>query len=251
MERGIIGPVLPDDFPVGTSDDKNEETSKSDLYGPQLPQHLLNSQRVNEEEEEDDDEDSKNIIGPLPAHLASSSSSFQALNERAELLRFKNSMREIDADQPTKREEWMTELPPENTQIFGFGSRKFRMNSNEQKPGRSLWTDTPNSKPKEKTTSESTFFEKSVIDKRNQVMDEIVKRSKKHKKEKKPLLELHQEKMKKKKKKDKREGHVERRPFDRDVDLQTNRFDEAQKRSIISKAKLLDSRFKAGHSKYL
>lgn len=93
MERGIIGPVLPDDFPVGTSDDKNEETSKSDLYGPQLPQHLLNSQRVNEEEEEDDDEDSKNIIGPLPAHLASSSSSFQALNERAELLRFKNSMR--------------------------------------------------------------------------------------------------------------------------------------------------------------
>lgn len=43
----------------------------------------------------------------------------------------------------------MTELPPENTQIFGFGSRKFRMNSNEQKPGRSLWTDTPNSKPKE------------------------------------------------------------------------------------------------------
>lgn len=50
---------------------------------------------------------------------------------------------------------------------------------------------------------------------------------------------------------DKDEERVERRPFDRDVDLKTNRFDEAQKRSIISKAKLLDSRFKAGHSKYL
>lgn len=58
-------------------------------------------------------------------------------------------LQDVCADEPPKREEWMTELPAENTQMFGLGSRKFKMNSNEQKPGRSLWTDTPNSKKKD------------------------------------------------------------------------------------------------------
>lgn len=43
----------------------------------------------------------------------------------------------------------------------------------------------------------------------------------------------------------------ERRPFDRDIDLQVYRFDEAQKKSIIQKAQLLNSRFSSGKSKYL
>lgn len=98
MDKGIIGPVLPDGFSAGTSDEKNEETSDRGLYGPQLPQHLLNSQRLTndkeeEEEEKEDDADSDDVIGPLPAHLEGSSSSSQALNERAEILRFKNSIR--------------------------------------------------------------------------------------------------------------------------------------------------------------
>lgn len=42
-------------------------------------------------------------------------------------------------------------------------------------------------------------FEMANIQQRNKVMDEIVKKSKKHKKEKKSLLELHREKLKKKK----------------------------------------------------
>jgi hypothetical protein len=43
----------------------------------------------------------------------------------------------------------------------------------------------------------------------------------------------------------------ERRPFDREIDLQANRFDEAQKKAIIKKAQQLDTRFGAGKSKYL
>lgn len=43
----------------------------------------------------------------------------------------------------------------------------------------------------------------------------------------------------------------ERRPFSRDIDLKVNRFDEAQKKSILKKAQLLDDRFSAGHSKFL
>jgi hypothetical protein len=52
--------------------------------------------------------------------------------------------------------------------------------------------------------------------------------------------------------KEKEEGQCkERRPFDRDVDLQTNRFDEAQKKAILKKAQLLNDRFASGQSKFL
>lgn len=43
----------------------------------------------------------------------------------------------------------------------------------------------------------------------------------------------------------------ERRPFDRNIDLQVNRFDEAQRKAIFKKAQLLDTRFSQGESKYL
>ena len=52
-------------------------------------------------------------------------------------------------------------------------------------------------------------------------------------------------------KKNKKDEKSERRPFDREIDLQVNRFDEAQKKSIIKKAQQLDTRFGAGKSKYL
>lgn len=37
-----------------------------------------------------------------------------------------------------------------------------------------------------------------------------------------------------------------RRPFNRDVDLQANRFDQAQKKAILKKAQMLDDRFARG-----
>jgi hypothetical protein len=52
--------------------------------------------------------------------------------------------------------------------------------------------------------------------------------------------------------KEKKEGKSEeRRPFDRNIDLQANRFDEAQKKAIFKKAQLLDDRFSSGQSKFL
>lgn len=40
---------------------------------------------------------------------------------------------------------------------------------------------------------------------------------------------------------------VERRPFDRDADLQVNRFDDAQKQRLLKKSQELNTRF--SHSK--
>jgi hypothetical protein len=47
------------------------------------------------------------------------------------------------------------------------------------------------------------------------------------------------------------EGPSERRPFNRETDLQVNRFDEAQKKAVLKKAQLLDDRFSSGQSKFL
>lgn len=60
------------------------------------------------------------------------------------------------------------------------------------------------------------------------------------------LMTLHAKKMKEKAK-DKADQPVERRPFDRDADLQVNRFDEAQKKQLLKKSQELNTRF--SHSK--
>lgn len=60
------------------------------------------------------------------------------------------------------------------------------------------------------------------------------------------LMNLHTKKMKEKAK-EKANTPVERRPFDRDEDLQVNRFDEAQKQRLLKKSQELNTRF--SHSK--
>lgn len=66
------------------------------------------------------------------------------------------------------------------------------------------------------------------------------------------LLNIHETKLKKKSKKDKDKGEpVERRPFDRDVDLSANQFDEAQRKLMIKKAAQISDRFSSGAKKFL
>lgn len=51
----------------------------------------------------------------------------------------------------------------------------------------------------------------------------------------------------KEKEKEKADKPVERRPFDRDADLEVNRFDDAQKQRLLKKSQELNTRF--SHSK--
>ena len=46
-------------------------------------------------------------------------------------------------------------------------------------------------------------------------------------------------------------GGAARRPFDRDTDLQVNRFDEAAKAAMLKKARKMDERFVSGQSKFI
>jgi hypothetical protein len=56
---------------------------------------------------------------------------------------------------------------------------------------------------------------------------------------------------KKKKDKKERETVVERRPFDRDLDLQANRLDAAKRKSLINKSQQLGGRFGHGSTQFL
>lgn len=81
------------------------------------------------------------------------------------------------------------------------------------------------------------------------------KHKKKHKREE-SLVEIHQKKLRKDEKKKAKElkesgAKPERRPFTRDIDLKLNKIDRNQTKQIVDKAKILNTKFSTGQSKYL
>ena len=68
------------------------------------------------------------------------------------------------------------------------------------------------------------------------------------------LVDIHDKEKNKRRKKEMASGNNsnnERRPFDRDVDLQANRFDEAAKKAMLKNARKINDRFASGNHKYL
>ena len=65
-------------------------------------------------------------------------------------------------------------------------------------------------------------------------------------------MEAHEKKLKKEKKEEKESGKIAgRRPFDRDIDLKANQFDEAMKKNMLKAAAKIDNRFSSGSQKFL
>ncbi|KAL9698606.1 hypothetical protein quinque_002047 [Culex quinquefasciatus] len=200
------------------------------------------------------------FIGPaIPG--ASTSKAQLELEKRAletKLRRFDSE--DAKASNATAREDWMLELPDiRKVPDMGLGARQFRTREKPEIGDRSVWTDTPSDKERKKATggghssrdAKRNLEEETEllrIAQRDKQQEEQVKRHKKKHKRDKSLLDIHQKKLKKEKK-DKDEPT--RRPFDRNVDLHANRFDDAQKKAIMKKAQLLDTRFSSGGSKFL
>ena len=67
------------------------------------------------------------------------------------------------------------------------------------------------------------------------------------------LVEIHDKEKSKRRKKEMASGNNsnKRRPFDRDLDLQANRFDEAAKKAMLKNARKLNDKFSSGNHKYL
>uniref|UniRef100_R4FMH0 DUF3752 domain-containing protein n=1 Tax=Rhodnius prolixus TaxID=13249 RepID=R4FMH0_RHOPR len=240
----LIGPTLPfrESLPPSV---ESPEDDKGEAYGPALPPPLpaTTSNRLEDP-----------VIGPLPQGMELDDRVQRILEERAQSLRYQMENKDFDDNSEKKgRETWMLELPDVKTAAsIGLGPRKFKTKEGPDMSDRSSWTDTPGSK-KIKEENAAQVIEDSrrlEITARNEEMEIKAKKASSHRD--KSLLELHQKELKKEKKElESSGGKVERRPFSREIDLQTHKFDEAQKRSIISKAQLLDTRFSCGESKYL
>lgn len=270
VNSDICGPALPPHLNIQYKGNASPETEgpalpphlQSKNLGPSIPDHMrkvLAERGRDVITYESSDEDSG--IGPLPAGSEEKwSDAHRRLEERALDIKIKN----LDGYSKTKvksREKWMLELPEGKAKYIGLEARSFRAKEGPDMSDRTSWTDTPEEKARKATGQvreadlDQQLKEEARmrhITNRDEEQESSVKKHKKKHKRDESLLEIHQKKLKKKKKKEEKdEGKKERRPFSRDVDLQVNRFDEAQKKSIIKKAQDLNSRFGKGEAKYL
>uniref|UniRef100_A0A8D0KPA3 GPALPP motifs-containing protein 1 n=1 Tax=Salvator merianae TaxID=96440 RepID=A0A8D0KPA3_SALMN len=230
-ERPIIGPALPPGFKKCT-----EDSEKNRCYTDQAA--------VNSEEEEE------NIIGPMPVKGPIESNTTVEIDRRARKMKEKLLGQEDNDSKSVKRESWMTDLPPE-LKSFGLGPRTFKRRADDKSKDRSVWTDTPADKErkakemqdtnKPKRTNDEEMF---LSEKDQRLAEHLTAYNQSHRSE--SLMDIHQKKLKRKGAEEKNKAQ-ERKPFDRDHDLQVHHFDEAQKRALIKKSRDLGSRF--SHSK--
>merc|ERR1712029_166996 len=160
-------------------------------------------------------------------------------------------------DVEVKRESWMLELPEEKANRFGLGARQFsRKGVSERGGDKSAWTDTPADKERKMLQGDDGKDEpETVVDIAARLRDEKMAKVSKDLKQKRgadSLMDMHEKKLKKDKKKKEESGEaLERRPFDRDVDLKANAFDNAMKKNMLKAAAKIDNRFSSGSQKFL
>uniref|UniRef100_W5ME66 GPALPP motifs-containing protein 1 n=1 Tax=Lepisosteus oculatus TaxID=7918 RepID=W5ME66_LEPOC len=228
--RPVIGPALPPGF------------KRQDGPSPAMPPGCSATASSSEEEE-------GGVIGPLPPKRPVESTVAMEFERRAQKMKEKLISGGNDDPKELARETWMTELPPE-LQHFGLGPRTFKKRSGPECKDRSLWTDTPadkERKARERLEGKRSPEKEEIpqLSERDQEMAEKVSKYNDSKRSE-SLLNMHTKKLKRKTEEEVTKPQ-ERRPFDRDQDLQVNRFDQAQKKALIKKSQELNTRF--SHSK--
>ncbi|XP_011496987.1 PREDICTED: GPALPP motifs-containing protein 1 [Ceratosolen solmsi marchali] len=249
-------------------DTYNLEKQEIETFGPVLPPHMekhrviesvLLENIISSDNKVIDTPLRSNIeddetFGPLPVdHPAIRKSYIQIqLEQRAKQVKAK--IKDKISSEKRKREEWMVELPPTHAIALSFESRsrKFKMNEGSDLSDRSMWTDTPVDKYFKQTEKKEPLFVKSEEsnNKLNKCKyEDVIKESVKQVKCE-SLLDMHLKSLKRKKKKLEKEakefGLSTRRPFDRDIDLQMNRLNDARKKNIFEKASCFNERFTPG-----
>uniref|UniRef100_A0A7N8WJW8 GPALPP motifs-containing protein 1 n=1 Tax=Mastacembelus armatus TaxID=205130 RepID=A0A7N8WJW8_9TELE len=245
-DEGFFGPALPPGF-------KKQQSSpeRPPVLGPALPPGFCRA-AYNEEDDDDDGEDGEglpgpedeDVIGPMPAKGPIQDSVAFDFERRAQRMKEKLTRDVSETPEVLTRETWMTELPPE-LQHIGLGARTFKKRSGPENKDRSIWTDTPVDRERKARKGEEEKDNVAQVSCKDLEMAEKVSKYNESKRAE-SLMSLHTKKMKEKAK-EKADTPVERRPFDRDSDLQVNRFDEAQKQRLLKKSQELNTRF--SHSK--
>ncbi|XP_016402038.1 GPALPP motifs-containing protein 1-like isoform X3 [Sinocyclocheilus rhinocerous] len=244
-ERPPVGPALPPGFKRQDADEDEEEGKRDarEFLLPALPPGYTPAESSGEEEDDD------YVIGPMPSKGPSQDSVALDIERRAQ--RMKDKLTGVDTGSKVLRESWMTELPPE-LQHVGLEARTFKKRSGPENKDRSIWTDTPADRERKarerleaKEKGESAKDDGPCLSHKELEMAEKVSKYNESKRGE-SLISMHTKKIKRKAEEDASKP-VERRPFDRDADLQVNRFDEAQKKALLKKSQELNTRF--SHSK--
>lgn len=236
--RPVLGPALPPGFRRAAYDNNDDGEDEDNFEGPALPPGYQAESSSSEGEDED-------VIGPMPSKGPVEDSVALDFERRAQ--RMKEKLTGSDAPEVLARETWMTELPPE-LQHIGLGARTFKKKSGPENKDRSMWTDTPadrERKARERLErKQKGEVEKDDVPQLSQKDVEMAEKVSKYNESKRAesLVSMHTKKMKEKAK-EKANKPAERRPFDRDEDLQVNRFDEAQKQRLLKKSQELNTRF--------
>eukprot|EP00092_Neocalanus_flemingeri_P027488 GFUD01029818.1.p1 GENE.GFUD01029818.1~~GFUD01029818.1.p1 ORF type:complete len:307 (+),score=111.15 GFUD01029818.1:159-1079(+) len=251
-----IGPGPPPRRDGDSSSDSDND------YGPTLPPQFRQKSCVGgggvdhqvAADQSDSDSDGE-IIGPTMGEKTQGGTRDDIAREiELRAKRMKDKLEGKDVKE-VQRESWMLELPEEKANSFGLGARQFsRKGLPEKGKDRSKWTDSPAEKERklrEGVTEEEDGKEIVVVNARDQEMERVADELK-QKRGADTLLDMHEKKLKKKKKEDIASGEVaERRPFDRDIDLQANRFDDAVKKRLVKSAAQINDRFGSGSQKFL
>lgn len=256
----MYGPALPPGFKP------SPVVAEKPVVGPTLPPGLSRETLGNLGDDLSSAlSDFTDVIGPLPPTSAGHSSANDDVYEDFERRASKMKKKLTGcSDEELKREEWMTVLPPELGKNFGLGPRSFRRQAPVPLGDRSVWTDMPSQKlekeqlqhdaeaddavekcPVEETTPADAARE--IYDK---AMSSRIEKYNKSGKRTKTLLEIHQKNLKKKKKEEK-DKVVERKPFDREVDLKVNLIDDAKRDALIKKSRQLNDKFSHGKGQFL
>ncbi|XP_038050760.1 GPALPP motifs-containing protein 1-like [Patiria miniata] len=264
-EDAAYGPALPPSF---TSSKDPSDDQRTGALGPALPPGF---RKVTTEDESDDSSDSEGessdeeLIGPMLPTAGDSlrqRTVAEELEARAAAMKDKLT-RKVEEVAPS-RDSWMTELP-EFSKNFGLGTRTFRKNARPDEKDRSGWTDTPADRARkqqermEKAAAEMRAPSSSKEKKKKERREEkqlserdkrLAKEVAQHNQAARPesLMDMHS---KSRKRKLKEEGMTEqeRRPFDRETDLQVNRFDEARRKQLLKKSAHLGDKFSHGSEK--
>jgi len=270
-DDNAYGPALPPSLKGKTSNDSKTEI---DAYGPQLPK-LSHSNECLPTTVQNSSSEDEDLVGPLPPQHHEMTLKQQQidleLEKRAYSIKERLTQQNEVIEAP-KRDSWMTELPQEKAKSFGLGPRQFNRSSGPKPKQDRSWTETPEMKAKRAALAASGIVvpdeekvkepkeDKDVLEymaslKRDHDMESVANEMKK-KRGTDSLVDLHEKERCKKQKKDKQaagilESKSERRPFDRDIDLQANRFDEAAKKAMLKKARKLNDNFSSGQQKYL
>jgi len=258
-EEDTAGPALP---PSTAPPPTDEGSSSDDDYMPALPPGYRPPPAPAPAAEDSSDESDSGTVGPRPAEMsAGGGSAAAAAMEVEERARRMKDRLEGKEEVEVKRDTWMLELPEDKANKFGMGPRQFSRKGHlgpEKKGKNSAWTDSPQEKARKAALGIVEGEEEEEVDvaavvagQRDQAM-EVVAEELRQKRGTDSLMDMHDKKLNKKKKKDVEEGEVkERRPFDRDLDLQANQFDAAAKKAMLKKAAKINDRFSAGTQKFL